>query len=345
MARSTFMKKVLVTGGTGFLGLQIILQLLNKGYDVRTTIRKESGKDRILKVLQANNVKNLSKLSFIKADLSSDDNWVEAMQDRDGVFSVASPVFFDKPKNELDAIRPALNGTMRILKAANESGVKRVVMTSNFGAVGFSKRSGVTTEDDWTDENQPGLSIYEKSKLLAEKAAWNYVNKADVNLELVTVNPVAIFGPALDAHVSGSFDLLKNLLSGKMNWIPNLPLNVVDVRDVADIQIRAMELPEAAGQRFIASANGQISMREIAKLIQKRRPQVAGKVSSKNLPDWVMDIAALFNETAKEGKLMKSMNRNVSNQKAKRILRWEPMSNNETTVLSAVDSLIKYNEF
>ncbi|MFC6175864.1 NAD-dependent epimerase/dehydratase family protein [Companilactobacillus huachuanensis] len=336
------MKKVLVTGGTGFLGLQIILQLLNKGYDVRTTIRKDNGQDRILKVLQANNVKNISKLSFIKADLSSDDNWIEAMQDRDGVFSVASPVFFDKPKNEMDAIRPALNGTMRILKAANESGIKRVVMTSNFGAVGFSKKAGLTTEDDWTDENQVGLSIYEKSKLLAEKAAWNYVNKEDVNLELVTVNPVAIFGPSLDAHVSGSFDLLKNLLSGKMNRIPNLPLNVVDVRDVADIQIRAMETPQVAGQRFIASADGQISMREIATLIQQKRPQAAGKVSSKSLPDWIMNVGSLFNETAKEGKLMKNMNRNVSNQKAKQILGWKPLSNSEEAVLGAVDSLIKY---
>lgn len=338
------MKKVLVTGGTGFLGLQIILQLLEKGYDVRTTIRKDSGEERILKVLQANNAQNLENLSFIKADLSSDDNWVEAMQDRDGVFSVASPVFFGKIKNEADAIKPALNGTLRILKAANQSGVKRVVMTSNFGAVGFSKQGGLTTEKDWTDENQTGLSIYEKSKLLAEKAAWKYVDQPEVNLELVTVNPVAIFGPSLDAHVSGSFDLLKNLLSGKMKLIPNLPLNVVDVRDVAAIQIKAMETPEAAGQRFIASTDGKITMREIAKLIRTKRPQIAQNVSSKNLPNWLLNLAAVFNETAREGKLMKNMNRNVSNQKAKDMLDWIPQSDNEQTVLTAVDSLINYQE-
>lgn len=338
------MKKVLVTGGTGFLGLQIILQLLEKGYDVRTTIRKDSGEERILKVLQANNAQNLENLSFIKADLSSDDNWVEAMQDRDGVFSVASPVFFGKIKNEADAIKPALNGTLRILKAANQSGVKRVVMTSNFGAVGFSKQGGLTTEKDWTNENQTGLSIYEKSKLLAEKAAWKYVDQPEVNLELVTVNPVAIFGPSLDAHVSGSFDLLKNLLSGKMKLIPNLPLNVVDVRDVAAIQIKAMETPEAAGQRFIASADGKITMREIAKLIRTKRPQIAQNVSSKNLPNWLLNLAAVFNETAREGKLMKNMNRNVSNQKAKDMLDWIPQSDNEQTVLTAVDSLINYQE-
>lgn len=338
------MKKVLVTGGTGFLGLRIILQLLDEGYDVRTTIRKESGKNRILEVLQSNDVKNLANLSFIKADLSSDDNWEAAMQDRDGIFSVASPVFFGKIKNEADAIRPALDGTMRILKAANKNGVKRVVMTSNFGAVGFSKKSGLTTEVDWTDENQVGLSIYEKSKLLAEKAAWQYVKQPDVNLELVTVNPVAIFGPSLDAHVSGSFDLLKNLLSGQMKLIPNLPLNVVDVRDVATIQIKAMETPAAAGQRFIASADGKITMREIAKLIRTKRPQMAQKVSSRNLPDWMINVAANFNETAREGKLLKDINRNVSNQKAKQVLGWQPISNNEQTVLTAVDSLNRYHE-
>lgn len=338
------MKKVLVTGGTGFLGLRIILQLLDEGYDVRTTIRKESGKNRILEVLQANDAKNLANLSFIKADLSSDDNWEAAMQDRDGVFSVASPVFFGKIENEADAIRPALDGTMRILKAANKNGIKRVVMTSNFGAVGFSKGSGLTTEADWTDENQVGLSIYEKSKLLAEKAAWQYVKQPDVNLELVTVNPVAIFGPSLDAHISGSFDLLKNLLSGQMKLIPNLPLNVVDVRDVATIQIKAMETPAAAGQRFIASADGKITMREIAKLIRTKRPQMAQKVSSRNLPDWMINVAANFNETAREGKLLKDINRNVSNQKAKQVLGWQPISNNEQTVLTAVDSLNRYHE-
>ncbi|CAJ1185385.1 UDP-glucose 4-epimerase [Companilactobacillus paralimentarius] len=165
------MKKVLVTGGTGFLGLRLVMQLLNDGYDVRTTTRKQSGQTRITKVLEAYGVKNLQNLSFIEADLSNDNNWLEAMQDREYVFSVASPVFFGKIKNESDAIKPALDGILRILKAANASNVKRVVMTSNFGAIGFSRKQGLTTEADWTDSKEKGLSIYEKSKLLAEQAA------------------------------------------------------------------------------------------------------------------------------------------------------------------------------
>lgn len=336
------MKKILVTGGTGFLGLQIILQALQKGYDVRTTVRKDSGIKRIKTVLQANGVKNLENLSFIKADLSSDDNWDQAMTDRDVVLSVASPVFFDQPRDEMAAIKPALDGTLRILKAAQSKGIKRVIMTSNFGAVGFSKKSGVTTEKDWTDPNEKGLSLYEKSKLLAEQAAWKYVEQPDVDVKLTTINPAAIFGPSLDQHVSGSFDLLKNILAGSNKRIPNLPLNVVNARDVAAIHLLALEHPEAAGQRFIASADDQISMKEIADLIKKERPELAKRVATKTIPEWLISLLAPFNKTAQEGKLMMNVNREISNQKAKDILGWQPQSNNEEAVLAAVDSLEKY---
>lgn len=334
------MEKVLVTGGTGFLGLRMIFELLNKGYDVRTTIRKDSGIDRIKKVLTNNGVKNLDRLSFVKADLSKDNNWSKAMEDRQVVFSVASPVFFGKVTNESEAIEPALDGILRILKAANDNKVKRVIMTSNFGAVGFSKKSGLTTEADWTDENEVGISVYEKSKLLAEKAAWDYVKRSDVNLEFVTVNPVAIFGPSMDQHVSGSFDLLKNVFEGTR--IPNLPLNIIDVRDVVDIEIKAMEIQKANMHRFIASANGQISMQQIADVIRSKRPQLADKLNLKILPSWLVNLAAHFNSHAREGKMMLDVNRNVSNQAAKDILNWTPLANNEQAVLAAVDSLTKY---
>lgn len=337
--------KVLVTGGTGFVGLQIISQLLEKNYEVRTTIRSSKRKERILKVLSDNKTKNIANLSFAEADLSKDEGWKEAMKNQEYVLSVASPVFFDKPKNENDAIRPALEGITRILENAQATGVKRVVMTSNFGAVGFSKkaRAGVvTTEDDWTDENTRGLSIYEKSKLLAEKAAWNYIKRPEVTLEFVTVNPVAIFGPSLDNHVSGSFDLLKDLVSGSIKRVPNMSLNIIDVRDVADIHIRAMETSEANGHRFIATEDGEISMREIATLIQEKRPEVAAKISNKDIPNWLVEIGSLFNEKAKSGKLFKDMNRNVSNESAKMILGWEPKTNNDQVILDSIDSMIKY---
>lgn len=338
------MKKILVTGGTGFLGLQIILQALQKGYDVRTTVRKDTGIKRIKAILQANKV-DIQKLSFVKADLSSGDNWNQAMADRDYVLSVASPVFFNQPKNEMEAIKPALDGTLRILKAAQANGVKRVVMTSNFGAIGFSKKSGLTTEKDWTDPNERGLSLYEKSKLLAEQAAWKYVEQPDVEVKLTTINPTAIFGPSLDRHVSGSFDLLKNLAVESKRKIPNMLLNVVDVRDVAAIHLLALEHPEAAGQRFIASADGQISMQEIVKLIQTKRPELSQKISARMLPSWLIELLAPFNKAAQEGSLMMHINRNISNQKAKDILHWLPRSSQGNAILAAVDSLVKYDYY
>ncbi|MBC2365875.1 SDR family oxidoreductase [Listeria booriae] len=337
--------KILVTGGTGFVGVHILLQLLQKGYDVKTTLRSMKKKDMIIETLKENGVQNLEQLSFIEADLSEDRNWEEAMEGRDYVFSVASPVFFHEPESEEEAIRPAVEGITRILKAAQKMNVTRVVMTSNFGAVGFSKKAGtgvVTTEEDWTDENAAGLSIYEKSKLLAERAAWDFVNQPDTTLEFATVNPVAIFGPSLSEHISGSFMLINNLLNGSMKRIPEIPLNIVDVRDVADIHIRAMLTPEANGERFIASADGQTSLQEIAELLKAKRPQIAHNVSTKKLPNAALRTAALVNKQAKEGLLMHVMNRNVKNDKAKQMLGWQPISTNEEVILASVDSMAKF---
>lgn len=338
-------KKVLVTGGTGFLANHLIAQLLQQGYDVKTTVRNLAKQDQIKTTLKQSHVENLSNLSFIAADLMSDDNWDEAMADRDYVFSVASPVFFERPKSEVDAIKPAVEGITRIIHAAQRNQIKRIVMTSNFGAVGFSRLSDdlkATTEIDWTKEDQVGLSIYEKSKLIAEKTAWKLINRPDNQVEFVTVNPVAIFGPLMSGHASGSFDVITNILNGKMRLIPNIELNIVDVRDVADIEILAMFSDQANGQRFIASANGKISMPEIAKLIRSKRPQFAKKISRLIFPDWLLKLASYVNSDAKEGRLLLKMNRNVSNHKAKEYLNWHPLNTNEEIILTSVDSLVHF---
>ncbi|WP_210420800.1 hypothetical protein [Chitinophaga sp. XS-30] len=163
------------------------------------------------------------------------------------------------------------------------------------------------------------------------------------DLEFVTINPVAIYGPSLDEHISGSFRLLENLLSGSMKAVPNIPLNVVDVRDVADIHILAMTNPAAKGQRFIASADGQITLPEIAELLKRKLPEVAKKVTTKKLPDFFINIASLFNSQAKEGAMLLKINRNVSNAKAKNLLGWQPIATQEQTILEAVKSMAKYN--
>ena len=337
-------KTVLVTGGTGFVGTHIIFQLLQGGYNVKTTLRSLKSKDIVIDTLKANGINTFDNLEFIEADLSKDDNWEEAMKNCEYVLSVASPVFFTIPKDENEMMLPAVDGIIRVLKAAKNANVKRVVMTSNFGAVGFSNKNSniVTTEEDWTDLNEKGLSAYEKSKLLAERAAWDYIKKEGGNLEFATINPVAILGPSLSNHVSGSFGLLKHLLDGSMKAIPNIPLNIVDVRDVADLHIRAMTNPNANGQRFIASSDGQISLPEIGELVKNSNPNMAKKVPAKTLPNWIIYFAALFNNQAKEAALLLRMNRNVSNSKAKKILGWKPIANKEEAILASLKSMIEY---
>jgi nucleoside-diphosphate-sugar epimerase len=335
---------VLVTGGTGFVGLQIVLQLLQKGYNVKTTVRSLKGKDNVIEKLKANGITSFEQLSFIEAELEKDDNWAEAMKNCKYVMSVASPVFFEIPKDENEAMKPAIEGILRILKFARNANVKRVIMTSSFGAVGFShtNKNTETTEADWTDPNLKGLSAYEKSKGLSERAAWNFIKKEGGDLEFATINPVAILGPSLSSHISGSFDILKHLLNGSLKVVPNIPLNIVDVRDVADLHIRAMISPNANGQRFIATADGQISMPEIAAFLKKRLPDVAINVSTKVLPNWVLNVAALFNAQAKAGAMFLKVNRNVSNANAKKSLNWSPIATNEESILAATESIIKY---
>ena len=335
---------VLVTGGTGFVGMRLILQLLQKGYKVKTTVRSLDSKSNVIETLTTNGITSVDDLSFIKAELTKDNNWADAMQGCRYVLSVASPVFLQEPKNENEAIKPAVEGIQRILRFAKNEGVKRVVMTSNFGAVGFSQtdKNRETTETDWTDTTLKGLSVYEKSKTLAEKAAWEFIKKEGDNLEFATINPVAILGPSLNAHLSESFNILKHLLDGSMKAVPNIPLNIVDVRDVADLHIRAMENSKAHGQRFIASADGQISMPEIATFIRKAMPGISANVSAKTIPNIVIKLASLFNKQARQGAMLMNVNRNVSNAKAKHVLDWTPIASNEEAIIASLESLKKF---
>jgi len=335
---------VLVTGGTGFVGVHCILQLLQKGYNVKTTLRSLKRKDEVIEMLKTGGIISFDNLAFIETDLTKDDNWDEAMKDCDYVLHVASPIFLSLPKDENEMIRPAVDGALRVLKAARNAGVKRIVMTSNFGAVGYSHKNpnDEITETDWTEPNEKGLSSYNKSKVMAERAAWDFIKNEGGDLELSVINPVGIFGPSLGPDISSGFELLRNLLNGSMKAVPNLTMNIIDVRDVADLHIRAMTNTEAKGQRFLALAGGKISMPEIALLIKKKMPEVAHNVSTKRLPDWLVSLTGLFSPQAKNIASMLRANRNTSNAKAREILGWKPLSNNEEAIMASIESMIKY---
>jgi nucleoside-diphosphate-sugar epimerase len=335
-------EQVLVTGGTGAVGIHCILQLLQKGYSVKTTLRSISRKNEVIDMLKTGGISSFANLAFIETDLTKDDNWDKAMKGCRYVLHVASPTHLESA-DENAMIGPAVDGVLRVLKAARDAGVKRVVLTSSFGALGFSNKNPETetTEADWTNPNEKGLSPYEKSKSLAERAAWNFIKREGGDLELAAINPVAIFGPLLGLVKSPSLGILNSLLNGSVKVIPNIPLNVIDIRDVAGLHIRAMVNPKANGQRFIASAAGEISIPQIALLIKSKMPGVTAKVPSKTLPNWVLGIAALFNPQAKRAAFFSKISRNVSNAKAKKILGWVPVANNEEAILASVESMVK----
>lgn len=294
-------------------------------------------------MLKAAGVADFSRLSFVIADLVRDAQWNEAMAGCTYVLHVASPIFLELPENEEEMIRPAVDGTLRVLKAARDAGVKRVVMTSNFGAVGYShkNRNTVITEESWTDPNEKGLSAYNKSKVLAEKAAWNFIRQEGGPLELAAINPMAIFGPSLGPALSAAHGLLQKVMNGSMKALPDIRMGIVDVRDLADLHISAMITPVAAGQRFLALSGGTMSLLEIAALLKRKMPQAAGKVSARSLPTWLLKASALFNKQAKSILPLVGIYRNASNEKARKLLGWAPRSNEEA-VLATAESLISF---
>lgn len=332
---------ILVTGGSGFVGSHMILQLLAQGHTVRTTVRNLSREAEVRETLRRAGADPGDRLSFFAADLEKDDGWAEATQGCDYVQHVASPFPPAQPRDEDELIRPAREGTLRALRAARDAGVKRVVITSSFAAVGYGhgQRDTPYTEQDWTDPDGPAVQPYMKSKTLAERAAWDFIAREGGGLELAVVNPVGIFGPALNNDLSTSIWLVKSMLEGAMPGMPRLYLGVVDVRDVADLQLRAMTDPAARGERFLAVAGDAMSFHEMAMILRDNLGTAAAKVPTRQLPDWLIRLLALFNPLAREAAPRLGIKASASNEKARRVLGWAPRSRDEA-ILATARSLI-----
>jgi len=343
MTTSKTEKCVLVTGGSGFVGVHCVLQLLEKGYKVRTTLRSLDKSNEVIEMLKNGGMESVENLSFIEANLSKDTNWDEAVQNCEYVLHVASPISLIAPKDENDMIVPAVEGTLRVLRASRNAGVKRVVITSSFAAVGYSHKDPDTliTEENWTDPNDKSLSAYLKSKTLAEKAAWDFMKTEGRELELSVINPAGIFGPTLGPTLSGGHEILRQLLDGTMKAIPKISFGIVDVRDVADLHLRAMTSPEAKGQRFLALAGGALSMHDIVLLLKRKMGDDAKSVTTRVLPDWLVRIAALFSPAAKSVVSQLGRIKNASNEKAKKLLGWTPRTSEEA-IMAAVESIVRF---
>ena len=335
---------MLVTGGTGFVASHCILRLLQHGYRARATVRSIDSAPKVFEMIKEGGFDATTEdLEFVETDLTNDRNWSDAAAGCEYVLHVASPIFVGVPKHEDDMIVPAVEGTLRVLKAARDAGVRRTVITSSFAAVGYSHTDPNTliTEEEWTDPNDKTISPYIRSKTLAERAAWDFVEREGGQHELTVVNPVGIFGPALGPDLSSGFEVLKRMLKGAMKAMPNFDLAIVDVRDLADLHLMAMTHPKAKGERFLALSGGVMSIPQIASFIRSTFGERAKKVPRIVLPDWGVRLVARFNESAKAAVPLLGRIRNASNEKAKRMLDWNPRSNEEA-ITASVESLFRY---
>jgi nucleoside-diphosphate-sugar epimerase len=336
------MAKVLVTGGSGFIGTHAILQLLAAGHEVRTTLRSLNREVDVRAMLATGGVVRADHLSFTAADLLNDSGWAEAVAGCEYVLHVASPIPEKVPKDENELIVPAREGTLRVLRAARDAGVKRVVVTSSFAAIGYGhpQRSEPFDETSWTNINGGDVLPYVKSKTLAERAAWDFIAGEGGGLELAVVNPVGVFGPVLSADYSTSILIVQRLMDGALPGCPKLYFGAVDVRDVADLHIRAMTNPAAKGGRFLAVSGDFMSIRDIAMVLKERMGSAGAKVPTRQLPDWVVRLASLRDPAVKQiipelGKI-----KNATNAKARSVLGWRPRSREDALVATA-ESLLR----
>ncbi len=336
------MSTVLVTGGSGFIGSYCILQLLAAGHQVRTTIRNLKREGDMRAMLKQGGAEAGDRLSFIAADLENDAGWPEAVRGCEYVLHVASPFPATVPKDENELIVPAREGTLRVLRASRDAGVKRVVLTSSFAAIGYGHAPQNTPFDEtsWTNPNGVDVQPYVKSKTLSERAAWDFIAKDGGGLELSVVNPVGVFGPVLGPDYSTSILLVQRLMDGAMPGCPRLYFGVVDVRDVADMHIRAMTAPSAKGERFLSIAGDFMSILDIANVLKQRMSQQARKVPTRQLPDWLVRLASLRDPAVKQIIPELGKRKNATNEKAKQLLGWSPLSNEEAVVATA-ESLVR----
>jgi nucleoside-diphosphate-sugar epimerase len=335
------MNTVLVTGGSGFIASHTILQLLAAGHKVRTTVRSLGREADVRAMLQVGGANAGDQLSFVAADLMSDAGWPAAVSGCEYVLHIASPFPASVPKHEDELIIPAREGALRVLRASRDAGVKRVVITSSFAAIGYGhpQHEAPFTETDWTDPNGADVMPYTKSKTLAERAAWEFIEQEGAGLELSAVNPVGVFGPVLGADYATSILIVQKMLDGSMPGVPRMSFGVVDVRDVADLHLRAMTHADANGERFLAVAGDFMWLIEIALALKERMGEKAKRVPTRELPNWLVRLARFYDPAVKQILPELGKWKSATSEKAQRVLGWSPRSR-EDSVAATGESLM-----
>jgi dihydroflavonol-4-reductase len=329
-------KRVLLTGITGFLGSHTAIQLLNKGYEVVGTLLNKDRTNSIQEII-GKHTTNINNLTFEEADLNDRNIWQQLTKNIDYVQHIASPFPRILPKHEDDLIVPAKEGTLNILKAAAANNVKRVVMVSSLAAVVYGKTKNeldkVFNENDWTDEtNKKDTTPYFRSKAIAEKAAWEFIKQNNSGLELTTVLPGGILGTVLEKDFGTSANIVIKMLDGSSPALPKIGFDIVDVRSVADLLIRAMEMPQAAGQRYIASS-GYLTFKEIALILKQHYPN--RKIPTWELPNFAVRLFSYFDASLKPILMDLGVKRKTDVSKAKKELEWQPLPVQEAVIACA----------
>ncbi|MFF0736296.1 NAD-dependent epimerase/dehydratase family protein [Streptomyces chartreusis] len=336
------MTQVLVTGGSGFIGSWCVLRLLEAGHDVRTTVRDLGREPALRAQLHAATGFDDGRLTVVRADLQSDDGWEEAVAGCDYVLHVASPTLRNAPGSEEAMVGAARDGVLRVLRAARAARVRRVVLTSAFGAIGYGHppRSTPFTEEDWTNVDAD-IAPYQRSKTLAERAAWQFVQDEGDGLELTAVHPVGVIGPVLGPDDPPSLRLIRGMLSGEVTVCPPFGSSWVDVRDVADLHLRAMTDPAAAGERWLASAGPSLRGIEVARILHERLGDRAAKAPTRELP--LMLARALSRVSPQLRAIRPQLGRDfdATSAKAQRLLGWTPRPV-EDTITDTAESLIAH---
>ena len=332
---------ILVTGASGFVAIHTVIQLLQQGYNVRGTIRPLS-KEADLRKTISNYVQANDRLEILSADLSQDAGWDEAMQNVETVLHVASPFPLYEPKHEDELIVPAVQGTLRVLRAAHKAGVKRMVQVSSVAAIssGHNGENKTFSEADWSDLTKD-IGAYAKSKTLAERAAWDFIHGSENTnkMQLTTINPPLILGPVPNKDFRTSIELVRTIMLGQVPGVGRIKMGSVDVRDVASALILAMQTPEAAGQRILVAADRSLWLKEIAELLHGK---YAGryKINKLEFPSILVRLIALFDKKVARVTESLDWDHELSNENAKRILKWTPRSAEEG-ILSMAESLIE----
>src|ERR1700685_882471 len=292
--------KVLVTGGSGYLGTRLIAALLRDGREVRATVRAPNAEAGVVAAVRRG-VADAAGLELVVADLTADDGWLAALEGVEEVHHVASPIPSAQPKDPDELIVPAREGAVRVLRAARDAGARRVVLTSSFAAVGYSPQAVRDyTEADWTDPDTPGLAPYPRSKAIAERAAWDFIGDEGRDTQLVVVNPTFIAGPSLVTALRSTLTAFKAIIEGTMPALPRQRFGVVDVRDVAAAHITAMATPAAAGKRYLLLADGPtITWLGLAQILRDHLGSAGEHVTTAEAPGEDPSPLTIHNDRAK----------------------------------------------